>query len=83
MALRPSPPTTAGRARRHHSNARSAGHVFVAAAGNNSSDNDQTLTYPASLGLDNVISVAATDRNGALASFSNSGAFTVDIAISE
>src|SRR5262249_14428123 len=60
--------------------ARGAGQIFVAAAGNNGTDNDQQPTYPASLGLDNVISVAASDKNGALASFSNFGARSVDVA---
>src|SRR5262245_18075889 len=59
--------------------ARNASRVFVAAAGNNGLDNDQLPTYPASLGLDNVISVAATDRSGALAGFSNYGARSVDV----
>ena len=51
-----------------------AGMLFVAAAGNNASDNDATPFYPASYDLPNVIAVAATDRNDALASFSNYGA---------
>ncbi len=47
--------------------------LFVAAAGNNGSNNDSRPTYPASYNLDNIISVAATDRNDQLASFSNYG----------
>lgn len=46
-----------------------AGILFVAAAGNNNSDNDRTPFYPASLFRPNVLSVAATDENDALASF--------------
>ena len=61
-------------------NARNAGHIFVTAAGNNGSNNDQSPFYPAGYELDNVISVAATDRNDRLASFSNYGAATVDLA---
>jgi subtilisin family serine protease len=60
-------------------NAQSAGHIFVAAAGNNGSNNDVTPFYPASYNLDNVVAVAATDRNDALASFSNYGATSVDL----
>src|SRR5262249_35830970 len=59
--------------------ARDHGHIFVAAAGNDSSNNDFAPSYPASYDLDNIISVAATDHNDALASFSNYGAATVDI----
>ncbi len=61
-------------------NARNAGHVFVAAAGNGGTDNDTAPHYPASYDLDNVVSVAATDRNDRLASFSNYGLNTVDVA---
>lgn len=53
--------------------------VFVAAAGNESVDNDTTPSYPAGYDLDNIISVAATDRNDNLAYFSNYGD-SVDIA---
>jgi subtilisin family serine protease len=56
------------------------GHLFVAAAGNNGADNDATTFYPASYSSPNIISVAATDRNDALASFSNYGATSVDLA---
>ena len=36
--------------------------------------------YPQSFGLDNIISVAATDDEDKLASFSNFGAMTIDVA---
>ena len=62
------------------SRARNAGHIFVAAAGNNGSNNDSNGHYPSNYTQDNVISVAATDRNDRLASFSNFGATTVDLA---
>lgn len=52
----------------------------VFAAGNESNDNDQNLTYPASYNLPNVVSVAATDHNDQLAEFSNFGANRVDLA---
>ena len=62
--------------------ARSAGVLCIAAAGNDAKDNDQLPVYPASYNqqLDNIISVAATDRNDVLGTFSNYGARTVDIA---
>ncbi len=55
------------------------GHLFVAAAGNAGSNNDSTPQYPASYNLPNIVSVAATDKNDGLASFSNYGATTVDL----
>ncbi|MGL6227269.1 MAG: S8 family serine peptidase [Thermoguttaceae bacterium] len=59
-----------------------AGIVFVAAAGNYSSNNDTKPFYPAyySTQLSNVISVAATDSSGHLADFSNYGVKSVDLA---
>lgn len=57
-----------------------AGQVFVAAAGNAGTNNDVTPFYPASYTADNVVAVAATDRNDALASFSCYGATSVDLA---
>ncbi|HKY33808.1 MAG TPA: S8 family serine peptidase [Candidatus Polarisedimenticolia bacterium] len=53
---------------------------FVAAAGNNSSNNDVTPHYPSNYDLANVIAVAATDHNDTVASFSNWGAVSVDLA---
>ena len=55
------------------------GIIFCVAAGNSSADNDTTLTYPADYQLGNMIVVAATDQNDALASFSNFGTNTVDL----
>lgn len=55
------------------------GILFVAASGNDFSDNDQSPTYPANIGLPNVISVAATDRNDGVATFSNLGRRTVSL----
>jgi len=57
-----------------------AGILFVAAAGNNSTDNDKRPHYPSNYDLPNVVSVAALDRNDAITSFSNFGAKTVHIA---
>ncbi len=60
-------------------NAKSVGHLFIAAAGNNGTNNDTSPFYPASYNNDNLISVAAIDINDAKASFSNYGATTVDL----
>ena len=62
-----------------------AGHIFIAAAGNGGSDgvgddNDAASQYPASYELPNVVSVAATGDTDRLASFSNFGATSVDLA---
>jgi subtilisin family serine protease len=57
-----------------------AGILFVATAGNNSTDNDKRPHYPSNNDLPNVISVAALDRSDELASFSNFGAKTVHVA---
>jgi subtilisin family serine protease len=54
--------------------------IFVAAAGNNNINTDTTAHYPSAYNLDNIISVAATDRNDNRASFSNYGLVTVDLA---
>lgn len=62
------------------SRADTAGHLFVAAAGNDSANNDTTPSYPANYALPNVVSVAATNHRDTLASFSNFGATSVDIA---
>ncbi len=57
-----------------------AGILFVAAAGNDGTNNDVTPHYPSNYDDDAVISVAATDRSNRLASFSNFGATSVDVA---
>jgi serine protease len=61
-------------------NARAAGHIFVAAAGNEANNNDANPSYPAGYNYNNVVSVAATDSMDRLASFSNYGATSVDLA---
>lgn len=60
--------------------AKNKGVIFVAAAGNDGSDNDASPAYPANYSGNNVVSVAATDRADKLAGFSNFGRTTVDIA---
>lgn len=56
------------------------GILFVAAAGNASTDTDRRPHYPSNYKLPNVVSVAALDRTDSLASFSNFGAKSVHIA---
>ena len=60
------------------------GVIIVAAAGNNGTDDDNASTWfsPASYSTQysNLIAVAATDSNGALASFSNYGIASVQLA---
>ena len=53
--------------------------LFVAAAGNNGTDNDSTPTYPASYDIPNVLAVAATDNTDNRAFFSNAGRRSVDL----
>ena len=59
--------------------AKDADILFVAAAGNDGSNNDTFPAYPASYDHENIIAVAATDRNDDVAWFSNYGATSVDI----
>jgi subtilisin family serine protease len=54
--------------------------LFVMAAGNDGTDNDQLPTFPANLKYDNTISVAATKGVEKLASFSNYGINKVEVA---
>jgi subtilisin family serine protease len=61
------------------------GTLFVFAAGNGGSDqigdnNDSVPTYPCSYPSPNIVCVAATTRGDFLASFSNYGATSVDLA---
>lgn len=55
------------------------GILFIAAAGNDGANSDSTPSYPASYGLTNIISVAATDKNDRLTSYSNYGKNTVHL----
>jgi len=63
--------------------AKSVGHVFVAAAGNDGLNTDAIPHYPSSYDLDNIISVAAIDNRDNLANEStwgsNYGANSVDL----
>lgn len=60
--------------------AKEKGIVFVAAAGNDSSNNDSRPSYPASYNVANVISVASHTAQDALSSFSNFGKRSVHVA---
>jgi subtilisin family serine protease len=53
--------------------------LFIAAAGNNNSNNDTNPSYPASYSNSNIIAVAAIANDGSRSSFSNYGATTVHI----
>ncbi len=57
-----------------------ADHIFVAAAGNSTLNNDAIPHYPGSYDLPNIVSVASTNDRDLLSSFSNWGAVTVDLA---
>lgn len=60
--------------------AREAGVLFVAAAGNDSADNDGAQrSYPAAYEHDNILAVAATDEDDKMAYFSNYGKKSTDI----
>jgi subtilisin family serine protease len=54
--------------------------VVVTAAGNESVNNDQVPSYPGSYRYTNVLTVGAVDSAGHLASFSNYGPSSVDVA---
>lgn len=57
--------------------AQKKGIVFVAAAGNNRSNNDSRVYYPAGYTMDNVVSVLSTDSGDRRSNFSNYGSATV------
>ncbi len=56
------------------------GVVFCAAAANSSTNIDVRPSYPAAYNAKSIISIAATDQNDILASFSNYGTVGVDVA---
>ena len=60
-------------------NTSTADMMFVAAAGNNGSNNDTNPFYPAGYSAPNVVSVAATDNRDSLVWFSNYGSSTVQL----
>lgn len=60
--------------------ARDAGILFVAAAGNERSNSDKFKYYPADYGLTNIVSVTAIDQKNKVLPSSNYGIETVDLA---
>jgi thermitase len=60
--------------------AKSAGVLLVVAAGNDSESIDKTPEYPAAYTYANILTVAATTASDTLASFSNFGSKSVDLA---
>ena len=74
-------PVFSGVMRNAISNSMAYGHIAVCAAGNNGANvDDASFTmYPAGYNLPNIISVAAVDHNGDLATFSNYGKQNVDV----
>jgi subtilisin family serine protease len=60
--------------------AAAASTLFVTAAGNEGTNNDTVGSYPCSHDLANIVCVAATDQDDTIASFSNRGATSVDLA---
>jgi subtilisin family serine protease len=61
------------------SRAQQNGILFIASAGNDSSNNDAHSEYPASYDLDNIISVLMTDYNDKKSERSNYGMYSVDL----
>ncbi len=59
--------------------AANSGILFIAAAGNSSTNNDATPSYPSGYNVANVIAVASITNTGTLSSFSQYGATTVDL----
>lgn len=57
-----------------------AGALFVAAAGNDGTTNDEGAHYPSNYDVPNIVSVAAINSRGDLALFSNFGKQTVHVA---
>ncbi len=53
--------------------------LFIAAAGNSASNNDATTSYPSGYPNANIIAVASITSTGAMSSFSQYGANSVDI----
>jgi subtilisin family serine protease len=59
--------------------ANNANILFIAAAGNSSSNNDAIASYPSNYSSSNVIAVASITSTGSLSSFSSYGATQVDL----
>lgn len=59
--------------------AQDKGIVFVAAAGNESTNNDRTHNDPSDITLDNIIAVGSHDSSGGKSYFSNYGKISIDV----
>ena len=59
--------------------ANNQGILFIAAAGNETNNNDANASYPSNYDVANVIAVASITSTGGLSSFSNYGATQVDL----
>ena len=59
--------------------AEQAGVLFVAAAGNDGTDNDRDPVFPAAFDVPNMLTVAATTESDGMAFFSNRGAKSVHV----
>ncbi|MEQ9361824.1 MAG: S8 family serine peptidase, partial [Rhodospirillales bacterium] len=55
--------------------------LFIVSAGNDGRDLDKTPVFPASLGLENILTVTSADAGGRLARGSNWGASRVDVMV--
>ena len=55
--------------------------LFIVSAGNDNADIDERPVYPASLPLDNLLTVTSSDRSGLPARGSNWGRASVDLAV--
>ena len=60
-------------------NAKTVGHLFVAAAGNSNINMEVSQQYPGGYNLDNIICVAAMTNDNTRATFSNYGSVSVDL----
>lgn len=60
--------------------AKNAGMLFVAAAGNSGENADVSPEFPSGFDLENIVSVASINNRGLLSDFSNYGVNSVDIA---
>ncbi len=59
--------------------ARNAGIIVVAAAGNDSLNNDYSGSYPANYPLDNIVSVGSSNNRDEISSYSDYGSGSVDL----
>lgn len=59
--------------------AQTSGALIVTAAGNDARNIDQIPQYPAGFDLENIITVASSDVDDSISSFSNTGANSVDL----